>query len=106
MEKNWQRLNRERVEKKAQIADLLEKGWVSTGDLPYILERRIPKSKSTVIFGFIRKFLTAALEKQDDAYRNSNVAKLDLKTTYVSPDLASKIQEEVERYYAERPSGY
>ena len=89
---------RARRERRLKEEGLIERGWISTGDLPYAIGRKVPKMNSNMIANNIISFLKMVLEKQDDTYSDTNITKVGRKT-FVSPELAVKIEEEVTSVY-------
>ena len=99
-EKNWERVLRERDERRASVKELTEMGWRSTGDIPFSLERKIPNASSHTIETNMKLFLEAVLEKEGADYPEANIIKMGKTKTFFSPDLIGKIEEEVRAYYA------
>ncbi|OGG79305.1 hypothetical protein A3A39_01910 [Candidatus Kaiserbacteria bacterium RIFCSPLOWO2_01_FULL_54_13] len=98
MSEDMKQVLRERAERRARENELVEKGWLSTGDVPYSIERRFPRAKSGIVVSKIRVLLQQALEGEDDAYRAANIVRVEIKT-FISPDLALKIEEKVKEFY-------
>lgn len=97
VERNRKHEARIAIENKEAAADLKRKGWQSTADLPYAIEQSIKRSAGTIAAYFPR-FLGQTLARKSDEYGKEHIKKIGVKT-FVSPDLAREIEEEVKKFY-------
>lgn len=95
MEKSWREKMHQKQENKVQETEYVEKGWVSTGDLPYRLARSL-QMKSPSAAADLQHVIRDFIANLDDTYRDENLKPIGRKK-FASPDFVAKIEENLKK---------
>ena len=98
MSERTEKMFAERTERRRMESGLLEKGWRSTGDVPYSIQRRLQKVSSATIATNVNEFLKQVLTDESAEFAEANMTKVGYKT-FVSPELEAKIEERVKKRF-------
>lgn len=71
------------------VALLMEKGWISTGDVPYRFSRVLCRSSGT-IGSHLSRILERLLEALGDEYRSAHVRRIGCRR-FISPDCTRRL---------------
>jgi len=97
-ESPWEKGNKERKKRKEQEEALKKQGWQSSADLAYRLAHKYQRSGANLA-EHMAKLIERVLAEQPADYRAQHLVELGIKRMklIVSPDLAAKIEEVIEK---------
>ena len=98
MSERSERIFAERSERRSQERELVQNGFKSTGDLPYVFAHKHSKLSSNALTSCMSDIVKFAMKKQDQEYCKANAVKIGIKT-FLSPDLQEKVEDEVKKYF-------